>query len=298
MHVKLILAEGSHEAAFLHRMLTLVGGFEFIEPKKEKIEGWSEKLSNYFGNDKINLINFYDKRLKEKQYNKDGVFFDFAPLVFVNKKKGILLIVWAYDGWNQIGKIDLTLKEIGFLVFDESTFTSNEFDSFFIFIHTDADDVGLAERAEAFIQQFKVKNQIQKISDDLDFKQIKTLTKDIFLCLTKEHQYFKAGFGSEVSVWFFILTTVEDGSEGNMDTLLKEVLRNSPHFDKIVKFVEDETYRSQSKVKSLIGALGQEYEPGCSNLVMIKNKDFITNEQIKETHFFKVIQEFIDNPPA
>lgn len=293
MNIKLILIEGSHETSFVHRMIKLIEGFVFVDPKR--IKDFIQRNPEYFGSNKIDLKTFYDNRITGKLYNEDGILFDLAPLFYFDSTKNIFVIVWCYDGGNgNKTKIDDALTYLANSIFRKARLGDNVKIPFSIFLQTDSDK-DIDKVGKPFLQDFLNKPsqlQLNLKKEEIEIKRLRTLEKNLFI-LKKEHRYFTEEFGNDVPVWLFFLTTQENGSEGNMDTLLKEILRGSAHFDKIVDIVEDDNYTSAYKDKSLIGALGQEHAPGSSNAVMIKNKKFIRDDQISETHFFKVIKDFI-----
>ena len=292
MNVKLSLLEGAHEVAFVHRMIPLLG-YEFITPDKEGIKIYENKIPDIFCDNKINLDKFYQSRLdKLKAYNKKGIYYDLAPFFYYNQQNSSLVICWNYTGNTKVKEINEILELLEITIFTESKFDINQISAFSIFIQTDADN-NLEFSRNNFIEQFNHDDYLFR-SDSFEPISEYNIHKNALILNPDKKDFYK--YSQTIPVILYMLTTDKDTNAGNLDTLIQQLLKNKVHYNTIDNIINHPDYKAKEtkKNKSLIGAIGQEHEPGSSNAVMIRNSDFITDAQIESTHFFKAVEYFLN----
>ena len=290
MKVKLLLLEGSHEVIITHRIILLLNIYNFITPTKQGIRNYEQDFPECFGDNKINLKSFYNARINARNYNTKGIFYDIAPYFYFNQNNSTLLITWNYNGKNNKQEINAIFNTIESLVFDVSRFDNAEIESFSVFIHTDSDDDIEVSKNE-FIYQFTNKD-VLNVGGNLNEKAANTHIYTDSLKLNSKYSCFQ--FVADAPVSLFLLTTDPVATSGNLDSIVKDLLSRNENYELINQMVDKETYRERNNKKSVIGALGQEFEPGSSNAVILSNIQFISDEQIRESMLFEIINSFVN----
>jgi len=288
MKIKLLLLEGSHEIAFAHR-IAKIAGLRFIEPTQKGIETICVDKPEVFGEGRVNLNNIYTARIKDKFYNKEGVYFDLAPLFYFDDRDSSIVISWNYGGKTNKNQVNYILQSVENIFFRKKEFSVDEITSFSIFLHTDADDDSKVD-AQKFIDQFDETDFLLRTGIEINEPDNTGVYSNAFK-IKEEHRCFD--YVEKVDVSFYVLTSDIKSTKGNLDMVLDLLLKTQKHHSAISEIVNSEDYKNKGKHKAIIGALGQEYAPGSSNVVFIGDDEFITNDQIRTTDFYKALEVFI-----
>ncbi len=284
-----ILAEGSHDTAFIYRILR-ANGFKLFN---EKIKDFPEPMDNLLQKDILDI--------SIPEVNIQTASRRFLPS-YVMQLNNNFVFLYSFKGDSDADSRISLIKTITiFNVVDEDdlAISASPDTSFSILYFFDADDKGTDARMA------QVKGELMKAFPEFDFD--------------KNYEASTFHTINDIPIGAFIFRE-EDKDQGMLEDVLLPLMKedNEDIFDAAEKFLGinhtcklfsgkityiDEEKKQIKKVngkkyfhrKSLIGTVGQLQKSGSSNVVCISQADFLTDEKILANNTCQKIFDLINS---
>lgn len=279
-----ILTEGSHDAAFLYRILKANG----LKREEKKINEYPRYLTDFFlkdlGLSDVDSINIQEARSR------------FMPQ-YVMVKETNYVIIYTTGGDLSSKRKELLQRLNDLNVPDQDKIQALPNTTISVLYCLDADDKGYEQRAKEVLEECQDVFKKATFDPEPDFRQFPEL-EDIKIGL----YVFKEGETDRGNLEDVIIPLMREDNDDIFDA--------AEHFLKIHKscnlFKEKLTYDESSKIllkvnnvryshkKSLVGTVGQLQKSGMTNTVCIAQTDYLNEAKILNNKVCKEIMDTIN----
>lgn len=266
--IKLIVAEGAHDVAFLARLMKANA---YVDPEIRVKNIEPEPLRNFI----IGLYKNYSFKRNVNKINRRPI--PTAVLRPKDETNNEIAVLFASDGVNNYSNIETILKN--FVILKNNPFgqdSLNDVDEIKVIFNIDADDKGIEERINT------INGWIKRLTDE-DCPEILNFNAIEYKGI-KWGAFISAGSTGFGALEELVLPLFENG-HNQIVSAVKQFISQKDSFD------IPQTSKPND-AKSEIGIMGQLDMPGMSNTVLIDQSKLIDDEQLKDG-VYKEICDFI-----